>query len=227
MRCLGHYVNNTAPYRYKRTMRCLGHSSTVTHLDWSADSSVIQSNDQAYELLYFDPKTGKQVKENQRDTQWATWTCTLGEWARGSRGVNANSHLIIWWSFLLDDSVLCMIHCTAPTSPPYPSGFGVMGIWPTYSDGTDVNACEMSPSGRYMLTADDFGKVKLFNYPVVVQHAPALVYGGHSSFVPNVRWAYDESFACSVGGRDRCTFQFRIVQDQAPSPVKVGRDEPG
>ena len=102
-----------------------------------------------------------------------------------------------------------------------------MGIWPTYSDGTDVNACEMSPSGRYMLTADDFGKVKLFNYPVVVQHAPALVYGGHSSFVPNVRWAYDESFACSVGGRDRCTFQFRIVQDQAPSPVKVGRDEPG
>ena len=46
-------------------MRCLGHSSTVTHLDWSADSSVIQSSDQAYELLYFDPRTGKQVKENQ------------------------------------------------------------------------------------------------------------------------------------------------------------------
>ena len=97
-------------------MKCLGHSSTVTHLDWAADSSVLQSNDQAYELLYFDPRTGKQVKENQRDTQWASVTCTLG--------------------------------------------FGVMGIWPMYSDGTDVNACDRSPSGRYLLTADDFGKVR-------------------------------------------------------------------
>ena len=40
------------------------------------------SNDQAYELLYFDPRTGRQVKENQRDTQWASWTCTLGELLR-------------------------------------------------------------------------------------------------------------------------------------------------
>jgi hypothetical protein len=32
-------------------------------------------------------------------------------------------------------------------------------------------------------------QVKLFNYPVVVQHAPSLVYRGHSSFVPNVRYA--------------------------------------
>ncbi|GAX81084.1 hypothetical protein CEUSTIGMA_g8518.t1 [Chlamydomonas eustigma] len=160
---------------YKRVTRCIGHSSTVTHFDWSADSSVLQSNDQAYELLYFDPRTGRQVKENQRDTVWATWTCTLG--------------------------------------------FDVMGIWPPYSDGTDVNACDRSPSGRYLLTADDFGKVKLFNHPVVVQHAPALVYGGHSSFVPNVRWSVDETFACSVGGRDRCTFQFRVYRDQTAPPA--------
>jgi hypothetical protein len=35
---------------YRRIARCVGHSSTVTHLDWSVDSSVIQSNDQAYEV---------------------------------------------------------------------------------------------------------------------------------------------------------------------------------
>jgi len=34
-----------------------------------------------------------------------------------------------------------------------------MGIWPTYSDGGDVNACDRSPSGKYLLTADNFGKV--------------------------------------------------------------------
>ena len=64
-------------------------------------------------------------------------------------------------------------------------------------------------------------QIKLFNYPVVVQHAPALVYPGHSSHVPNVRWAVDESYAISVGGRDRCTFQFRIDTDKPAQPTKV------
>jgi microtubule-associated protein-like 6 len=40
-----------------------------------------------------------------------------------------------------------------------PLGFPVMGIWPDYSDGTDVNAVDRSPSGRWLLTADDLGKV--------------------------------------------------------------------
>lgn len=35
---------------YTRIIRCGGHSATVTHIDWSADSRVIQSNDSAYEV---------------------------------------------------------------------------------------------------------------------------------------------------------------------------------
>lgn len=65
------------PSGYLKAARCVGHSSTVTHIDWAKDSSILMSNDQAYELLYFDPKNGKQVKANQRDTAWATWTCEL------------------------------------------------------------------------------------------------------------------------------------------------------
>ena len=38
-------------------------------------------------------------------------------------------------------------------------GFPVMGIWPLYADGTDVNAVDRSPDGRYLLTADDSGMV--------------------------------------------------------------------
>jgi hypothetical protein len=33
-----------------RVLRCVGHSSAVRHLDWSADGSCIQSMDQAYEV---------------------------------------------------------------------------------------------------------------------------------------------------------------------------------
>lgn len=81
---------------FAKIARCVGHSSTVTHIDWSSDSSVLMSNCQAYELLFFDPRTGKQVKETQRDTQWATWTGILGFdvmgiWHKDSDGTDINS----------------------------------------------------------------------------------------------------------------------------------------
>lgn len=42
-----------------------------------------------------------------------------------------------------------------------------MGIWPESADGTDVNFCDRSHDGQLMATADDFGKVKLFSWPVI------------------------------------------------------------
>ena len=48
-------------------------------------------------------------------------------------------------------------------------GFPVMGIWPSGSDGTDVNALDRSKSQKYVATADDLGLVKLFNYPCVMK----------------------------------------------------------
>lgn len=58
--------------------RCTGHAATVSHLDWSVDSKTIMSNCNAYEMLYWEASTGRQVKANQRDASWATYTCTLG-----------------------------------------------------------------------------------------------------------------------------------------------------
>ena len=40
------------------------------------------------------------------------------------------------------------------------------GIWPPCSDGTDINFVDRSNSKRYLATADDFSKVKIFRYPV-------------------------------------------------------------
>lgn len=49
------------PRRYAKIARCSGHSSYITHLDFSADGRLLQSCCGAYELLYFETDTGKQV----------------------------------------------------------------------------------------------------------------------------------------------------------------------
>ena len=82
-----------------------------------------------------------------------------------------------------------------------------MGVWEDGSDRTDINAVARAKSGQdtfdanknsvveaercaggleragYLVTADDFGKVKLFRYPCVVANADGKRYGGHSSHV--------------------------------------------
>ncbi|KAK9809912.1 hypothetical protein WJX72_001539 [[Myrmecia] bisecta] len=167
---------------YQRTARCLGHSASVRHLDWSADSSLLQANCAANELLYWNPVTGKQVCEGQRDTQWASWTCALG--------------------------------------------FPVMGVWPQDRDSTDINSLDRSKGGEHVVTSDDFGLVKLFNYPCVVHDAPYRAYRGHSSHVLSVRFNNDDTWVASAGGMDQSLFQFsfhRIPPEPAavPEPALV------
>ena len=65
--------------RWTRLARCRGHSTKVTQLDWSRDAALLQSNCNAYEILYWEGRSGRQVRSPQREyTQWDGWSCTLG-----------------------------------------------------------------------------------------------------------------------------------------------------
>ncbi len=152
--------------------RCKGHTSYITHIDWSRDSQILQSNCGAYEIIYWDMPSGAPLRSTldkvEADTDWYSWTCVLG--------------------------------------------FSVMGIWPEYSDGTDVNSVHKSADGKYVVTADDFGKVKVYNAPCVVQHAPSKAYDGHSSHVMNIRFLLGDNRVVSVGGWDAGVFQWKFVR---------------
>jgi microtubule-associated protein-like 6 len=63
------------------------HSSYVTHIDFSVNGTLLHSNCGAYELLYWDLNTGKQITQsafnltaNYRDEKWHTLTTPLS-WA--------------------------------------------------------------------------------------------------------------------------------------------------
>uniref|UniRef100_A0A8C7TCP0 EMAP like 3 n=1 Tax=Oncorhynchus mykiss TaxID=8022 RepID=A0A8C7TCP0_ONCMY len=77
--------------RYSRYGKCNGHSSFITHLDWSKDGKYIMSNSGDYEILYY--------------REWASYTCVLvfnlycvlfsvrpiGVWLEGSDGTDINA----------------------------------------------------------------------------------------------------------------------------------------
>ncbi|NXK28596.1 EMAL1 protein, partial [Arenaria interpres] len=84
--------------KYTRIGKCSGHSSFITHLDWSVNSQYLVSNSGDYEILYWVPSACKQVVsvETTRDIEWATYTCTLGfhvfgVWPEGSDGTDINA----------------------------------------------------------------------------------------------------------------------------------------
>ncbi|XP_065514185.1 echinoderm microtubule-associated protein-like 3, partial [Caloenas nicobarica] len=85
--------------KFTRFGRCVGHSSFITHLDWSKDGRFIMSNSGDYEILYWDVAGGCKLLRNRfesRDREWASYTCVLGfhvfgVWPDGSDGTDINS----------------------------------------------------------------------------------------------------------------------------------------
>ena len=60
---------------YARISQCKGHSSVVRGVDWSVDSSVIQTDSADLELLVWNARTGKQVCMGgaEEEEDWCVW----------------------------------------------------------------------------------------------------------------------------------------------------------
>lgn len=63
----------------KCLMRLKGHTSSVTHITFSADSKFVVSNSRDYEALYWDVVTAKRVGMSEtRNVEWGDWQNVLG-----------------------------------------------------------------------------------------------------------------------------------------------------
>ncbi len=84
------------------------------------------------------------------------------------------------------------------------------GMWPKFSDKTDINSTD-SPKARDILaTGDDFGFVKLFKFPCPGKDAKHKKFAGHSAHVTTVRFTHDDSYLISTGGGDNSIFQWKV-----------------
>ncbi|XP_042202128.1 echinoderm microtubule-associated protein-like 2 isoform X2 [Callorhinchus milii] len=83
--------------KYSRIGRCSGHSSFVTHLDWSHDSHYFVTNSGDYEILHWTPSCKQVTSADQvRSVQWVSSTCALGfqvfgVWPEGADGTDINA----------------------------------------------------------------------------------------------------------------------------------------
>ncbi|KAL9957503.1 hypothetical protein ACROYT_G039141 [Oculina patagonica] len=102
----------------------------------------------------------------------------------------------------------------------------VKGVFPPGSDVTDVNATCCSKDGILLASGDDFGLVKLFEYPVSHRGARGRQYGGRSSHVTNVRWTCEDRVLVSTGGLDTAVLIWdRLVVSEVDEPDKATEDK--
>ena len=73
------YIYSVAQ-RFKIKFKFCRHKSSITHLDLSRDGKYMQSNCAAYELLFCNLSDGKPILRGSTlmNTEWSSWTCTLG-----------------------------------------------------------------------------------------------------------------------------------------------------
>ena len=115
----------------------------------------------------------------------------------------------------------------------------VNGIWPKYSDINDINSVDANFNNQVLVTADDYGLVKLLRYPCIkkgkhdsfvtffsllstailmcfllILGAKFKKYLGHSAHITNARWSHDYQWVITIGGADHSVFQWKFVPER-------------
>uniref|UniRef100_A0A8D2IBK6 EMAP like 2 n=2 Tax=Urocitellus parryii TaxID=9999 RepID=A0A8D2IBK6_UROPR len=200
------------------------HDLVAIHTDGNEQISVVSfSPDGAYlavgshdnlVYVYTVDQGGRKVSRLGKCSGHSSFITHL-DWAQDSSCfvTNSGDYEILYW-----DPATCKQITNADTmrnvewdTATCVLGFGVFGIWSEGADGTDINAVARSHDGKLLASADDFGKVHLFNYPCCQPRALGHKYGGHSSHVTNVAFLWDDSVALTTGGKDTSVLQWRVV----------------
>ncbi|KAL7841818.1 hypothetical protein SRHO_G00255090, partial [Serrasalmus rhombeus] len=103
-------------------------------------------------------------------------------------------------------------------------GDEVLGVWPRNADKADVNCTCVSHAGLNVVTGDDFGLVKLFDFPCSEKFAKHKRFFGHSAHVTNIRFSFDDKYVISTGGDDCRVASAESRLDEVEQRVSTSED---
>ena len=195
---------------YAPLSRCRGHQATITNLDWSLPDfarggrRVLQSTCASYELLYWDPLTESRSSRTSA-TRFSAPLVRARVPGDGhlARRLGRHGH-----------------QRGGPRARRSTVRREARDVWDEAVRGARVvilSGARLVPGGAaaeragYVVTADDFGKIKLFNYPCVFNDAPYREYKGHASHAMCARFTCDDRRVITAGGRDRAMLQFVML----------------
>ena len=175
--------------QFARVTRCSGHSSYITHIDWTKDSKYLRSNSGDYELLFWDASSGRRI--------------LFGGVHKDQDNIHCDDVL----NMLRDSESWATHSCTLT--------FSSAGIWPDGADGTDINSANKANGKDLLVIGDDFGKVRLFKYPSQNPRSHSFAANGHSSHVTAASFTANDAKVISAGGGDSAVLQWVLSSDKA------------
>ena len=202
---------------FRRVGICKGHSSYVTHIDWSQEKWMVKPDGDGSNFNKFCiQKDGVPAGHSSYILQSDSGDYEHLYWWHSPPGYMHNGK----WEQFRDTADLCDTEWHTFTCV---MGWSVMGIWPEYSDGTDVNSYDRSKSRTLGVTGEDTFNVTLFRYPTLRigtwgeddrAGAKGKANSGHMSHVMQVRWTKRDEKVISSGGIDCCAFQWKHVDEE-------------
>jgi len=94
---------------------------------------------------------------------------------------------------------------------PLIAGWDTMGLYQPGWDGTDLNDATCTSDNKLIVSGDDYGVVRLHNYPAIDPSA-CYEYRGHAEFVVGVEFLRDDSQLITCGGNDMAIFQWKLIK---------------
>ena len=113
-------------------------------------------------------------------------------------------------NLIIDDEIIGKILWSSLTCV---NGPDLIGIWSENAESGDINNSALSNRGNILATGDDYGLVKLFNFPVNKKNASFLQFHGHSAHVTNLKFTFDDRYLVTTGGDDSCVFLWKTVKE--------------
>jgi len=86
--------------------------------------------------------------------------------------------------------------------------FQVAGQWPENADGGEIASCDRNRGANLLASSDQFGNVKLFQYPCAQPKSEFNLGSGHCGNVSSVRFLSNDIRLISTGDRDATIIQW-------------------